>query len=243
MSCISYRSYAFQASCKEFSRLKLKWPGPKALRTPQHMDGVPGLSPAEQARVDASAEIRRRSSTLLRAVFSTAGHAGLEQPPSAMSWLQEDNIAMLREWSAHVAYVSACSHGLGFYKNWAFCASFESIASLASVCTHSPGTHRSIAGKQLHGKVVSELTAEYPSSLAAQLAHLMRPFVSSNNHQNAPLSDFADFLTEDFVPRRMKLVDGAGMNSTADHTTPHSIQPHPLASAWLQWFVRQSPGV
>ena len=56
----------------------------------------------------------------------------MEQPPSAMSWLQEDNIAMLREWCAHVACVSACSHGIDFYKNWAFCASFESIASLAS---------------------------------------------------------------------------------------------------------------
>ena len=60
---------------------KLKRPGPKALRAPQHMDGVPGLSPAEQARVDASAEIHSISRTLLRAVFSTAGRAGLEQPP------------------------------------------------------------------------------------------------------------------------------------------------------------------
>ena len=31
--------------CKEFSRLKLRRPGPKALRTPEYMDGVPGLSP------------------------------------------------------------------------------------------------------------------------------------------------------------------------------------------------------
>ena len=116
--------------CKEFSRLKLKQPGPKALRTPQHMDGVPGLSPSEQARVDASTEIHCRSRTLLRAVFSAAGQAGMEQPPSAMSWLQADNIALLREWCAHIAYVSVCSHGLDFYKALAFCASFESIASL-----------------------------------------------------------------------------------------------------------------
>ena len=85
--------------------------------------------------------------------------------------------------------MSLHAHGLNFYKNWAFCASFESIASLASVCTHPRGTHQSIAGKQLRGKFVSELTAEYPSSLAAQLAHLMRPFVSSDNRQNAPLSE------------------------------------------------------
>ena len=96
--------------CKEFSHLKLKQPGPKALRTPQHMDGVPGLSPAEQARVDASTEIHRRSRAFLRAVVSAAGQAGME--PSAMSWLQEDNTALLREWFAHVAYVLACSRGI-----------------------------------------------------------------------------------------------------------------------------------
>ena len=135
------------------------------------------------------------------------------------------------------------AHGLDYYKNWAFCASFESIASLASTCAHPPGTHQSIAGRQLRGKFVSELTTEYPASLAAALAQLMRPFVSANNHQNVPLSDFADLLTEDFVPRRMNLVDGAGMNSAADHTTTHSTKPHPLASAWLKWFERPSPCV
>ena len=46
-------------------RLKLRRPGPKALRSPEHMDGVPGLSPAEQAKVDASAEIHRRSREML----------------------------------------------------------------------------------------------------------------------------------------------------------------------------------
>ena len=39
----------------------------------------------------------------------------------------------------------------------------------------------------------------------------------------------------------MKLVDGAGVNSAADHTTPLGTQPHPLASAWLQWFQDNRP--
>ena len=80
--------------CKEFSRLKLRRPGPKALRAPEYMDGVPGLSPAEQARVDASAEIHSRFRSLLRGVVSAAGQAGMEQPPSAMSWLQGDNMTI-----------------------------------------------------------------------------------------------------------------------------------------------------
>ena len=103
--------------CKEFSRLNLKRPGCKALRTPQHMDGVPGLSPAEQARVNASAYIHpfKTSRTLLRSVVSKAGQAGMEQPPSALSWLQPDNVTMLREWSAHCSHVAACQHGLNVF--------------------------------------------------------------------------------------------------------------------------------
>ena len=93
--------------CKEFSRLKLRRPGPKALRTPQHMDGVPGLTPEEQRRVDQSTEIHRRSRQLLRAAVQSTG---FEQPPSAMSWLQEDNIALLREWAARCSWVPACQH-------------------------------------------------------------------------------------------------------------------------------------
>ena len=217
--------------CKEFSRLKLKRPGPKPLRAPQRMDGVPGLSPAEQARVDASTEIHRRPRTLLRAVFSTAGQAGLELPSSAMSWLQEDNIAMLREWSAHVADVSACSHGLDFYKIWAFCASFESIASLASVCAHPPGAHQSIAGKQLHGKFVSELTAEYPSSLAAQL-----PFVR--------LRRLLDRLRR-LLDRRLrpKAHESSGRGRHEQHGRSHHPAKHPTAPSCIRMdsVVRGQP--
>ena len=50
--------------CKEFSRLKLCPGGPKALRTPEFMDGVPNLTAEEQARVDASAAIHQRSLSL-----------------------------------------------------------------------------------------------------------------------------------------------------------------------------------
>ena len=71
--------------CKEFSMLKLRRPGPKPLRTPQHMDGLPTNSPEEQARVDASTAIHARSRRLIRAVLQAAGQGGFEQPPSTMS--------------------------------------------------------------------------------------------------------------------------------------------------------------
>ena len=182
--------------CKEFSRLKLRQPGPKALRTPEHMDGVPSNSPAEQAKVDASTEIHKRSRQVLRIARQSGSHTGFEQPPSSMAWLQHDNITLLQELCAHCAHVAACQHGLDIYKSWAFCASFPSVAALACTCTHPPGQHQSIANVKVSGSYLSAHTAEYPASLATQLALLMAPFCSSLGHSLAPLSSFSNLLAE-----------------------------------------------
>ena len=58
--------------CKEVSRLKLRQPGPKALRAPSQMDGVPGLTAAERRRVDESAAIHACSRHVLRAAFDSS---------------------------------------------------------------------------------------------------------------------------------------------------------------------------
>ena len=110
--------------CKEYTRLKLRKPG-----TPDHMDGVPGLSAEEQDRVNASREIPARSRRVIRRVREASGEAGFEQPPSSMAWLEPDNITLLGELCARVAQIAACNHQMDYYKSWAFCASFASIAT------------------------------------------------------------------------------------------------------------------
>ena len=119
---------------------------------------------------------------------------------------------------------------------WAFCASFQRIAQLACTCQHTPGSHQSIAGVQVDGQYLSALTAEYPPSLAKSLAKLTLPFVSQQGHYSASISDFTDFITEDFVPCRLKLCDGAGLNSTADHSTPKLGGLQSLAQTFMDWF-------
>ena len=88
----------------------------------------------------------------------------------------------------------------------------------------------------MDGQYLSALTAEYPPSLARSLAELLLPFVSQQGHCSASISDFADFITEDFVPRRLKLCDGAGLNSTADHSTPAPGGLQSLAQTFMDWF-------
>ena len=203
------------------------------------MQGVPGLSEEELLRVSQSAEIHARSRRVIGCIREAAGEAGLEQPPSSMAWLEEDNITLLRELCAHCAHVAACEHGVDFYKSWAFCASFASIRALACTCCHAPGTHKSIAGLKQGNIHVSASTAQYPASLAAALAALLKPFCTQTGIRNASISDFANLLCEPVVHRRPPVCDGAGFNSTADHTNPKASSPfQDLIQHWQQYALQ-----
>ena len=72
--------WAASPACKEFTlgltRLKLRKPGFEAFRAPTFMDGVPDNTPEEQARVDASAEIHRRSGKSYAQLARQAGRRG-----------------------------------------------------------------------------------------------------------------------------------------------------------------------
>ena len=159
-----------------------------------------------------------------------------------MAWPQPDNVTLLQEQCAHCAHVAACHHGLDLCKSWALCASFPSISSLACACTRPPGMHRPIANVRVNNVYLSALTAEYPSSLAKQLAALMAPFCSSLGHKRVPLSHFSNLLPEPVVHRRPLVCDGAGMNSSADPSNP-STAPSPLQDVithWLQFAAQRN---
>ena len=112
--------------CKEYSRLKLRPGGPKALRTPSCMLGVPNLSPAELSRVRDSREIHRRGRELFKAVATQSGVAILEQPPSSMAWLEPENFQCLQNFHGRLAWVDACQHGMLLSKSWCFASNSAS---------------------------------------------------------------------------------------------------------------------
>ena len=158
-----------------------------------------------------------------------------------MAWLEPDKVTLLRELCAHVAHIAACNHSMDYYKSWAFCASFASIASLASACNHPAGSRKSIAGLKQGGIYVSALTAEYPPSLASALASLMTPFCSSTGKQSIRISDFANLLPEPVVHRRPPVCDGAGMRSAADHSKPCKSSPlNDVVQRWQAYAEEHS---
>ena len=98
-------------ACKECSRLKLRSGGPKALRTPNHLDGIPGLTSLELQKVQESSTILERSVTCLRVTCQSGGHSHLEQPASAMSWDEHFVQQFILECQCYCLNLAACHYG------------------------------------------------------------------------------------------------------------------------------------
>ena len=90
---------AASPACAQYSRLKLRADaGPKALRTPEYLQGVPGLTPHELAKVQTSYTMLSRCLTCSSLSHAAGGHVHLEQPPSAMSWLEPETAICQIHW-------------------------------------------------------------------------------------------------------------------------------------------------
>ena len=172
--------------------------------------------------------IHERGRALFRAVVSKGGVGMWEQPPSAMSWLEEANFQMLHDHQCALVWVDACRHEKTFSKSWAIGCNSAKIQALEARRNHSY-THQSIAGAKEQGVHLSTLTAEYPPSLALQLAQVGVGRVSKTGsvRQAWPLhSEIARTIS--LAPGRLPTCDGAGMHSSADWCHPG---PAPTASS------------
>ena len=65
-------------SCCEYSRLKLLPNGPPALRTPHHMDGIPGISGSDLLKVQNSSLMLHRCIQCLHLTIASGGHGHLD---------------------------------------------------------------------------------------------------------------------------------------------------------------------
>ena len=162
--------------------MKLRMGGPKALRTPQHMNGVPGLTSFELQKVQESSTILERCVTCLRVTYQSGGHAHLEQPASAMSWDEHFVQQFLLECQCSCINLAACHYGENWLKSWMFASTYSELEVMACVCTHPPSQHVQIAGQlDASGQYLSRLTATYPVPLCSKFAELIQPLLSKGN--------------------------------------------------------------
>ena len=131
--------------CKLYSRRKDDG-GPPPLRTKEHLDGLPSLSPHQLLQVQESKEIHRRSSMFCIVVFQQGGFAAKEQPMNSLAWGEKFHQQFLEQCSCYFVATPACKWGLDWFKTWAIAASSDRIQSLAGQCTHT--NHQDFRGKR-----------------------------------------------------------------------------------------------
>eukprot|EP00438_Fugacium_kawagutii_P005241 Skav220659 [mRNA] locus=scaffold2604:21832:27884:+ [translate_table: standard] len=175
---------AASPACREYSRLKLKPGGPPALRTPEHLEGIPGLDASSLLQVQESFLMLSRSVMCIRLTHSSGNHGHLEQPLSAMSWSEPVVQDYIIDCSCTCSVIAACQVGKDWSKAWLFAGTNPLWEQLAKPCPHPPFTHQNIAGvRTAAGTYLSRETAEYPPALANAFADTFSSLFSKHAHR------------------------------------------------------------
>lgn len=224
--CASGKSAYIACSpcCSEYSRLKLNpGPGPKPLRTPSNLGGVPGLSVLDTVKLQNSFLQLSRGVQCLQVGFCAGFHGHLEQPPNAMSWEEEIVQGWIREARCSCINLPACKFGMDVSKSWLFATSLDSLQQMSGLCEHPRDSHSSIAGtKDASGVYLIKRTAQYPPALAQAFAEIVSPIISGPKEsltldkvmRMIPVKSLSD------PPQAFK--DGGGLFSFPDWSYPRS---------------------
>ena len=205
--------------CTEYTRLKLQAPGPKPIRTPEHMQDLPGLSEEEQKRHNVSRTLFVRCVAILEAVYAAGGHVVLENPVNSLAWLEPEAVAFMKRIQADLNVIPACKYGMHVYKRWLFASSYRELRALAGCCQHEKGAHMDIRGKRdASGVYLSKLTAEFPVQLCTAYACTCLPLFSPCDHpcdiQLCQLPCLNPLKQANELPRACQ--DGGGIHSVPD---------------------------
>ena len=201
--------------CKEYSRLKLRPGGPKALRTPEQLSGVDGLTEAETNRLQDSAALLDRCINCLRITFASGGHGHLEQPAGAMSWEEKSVQGWLHQGSCSLVLLAACKFGMNIRKSWLLATSFFPLSMMAAQCDHPPDAHESIAGKRdAHGIYISRHSAVYPEAMAESFAQTISVLLSPKVFHPPGIPYLWTFPRKAFLNHPIVFVMGVGLHRT-----------------------------
>ena len=224
--------------CAQYSRLKLQGgPGPPPLRTPEFLQGVPGLSASDLAKVQESFTMLSRCLQCLSVIHSSGGHAHLEQPSTAMSWLEPETQSFIKTAGIYCINLAACHFGKDWHKRWMFASSFPDLKTMGCTCPHPFGSHQPIAGQVNQAEdFLSRDTACYPPALASQFAEIILPLLSNHvadipwegRQQIIPIKSRNDFP--------VSVEDGGGLYSQPDWSKPERSIPDSFETLRKQWM-------
>lgn len=228
---------ACSPSCNLYSRLRLRPNGPPALRTPEHLSGIPGLSPTDLEKVQLSAALLHICIDCLLVNYAAGSHGHLEQPSTAMSWSETAVQHWILQAACTCINLPACKFGLDLHKQWMFATSFSDLRSLGGVCNHPQGSHQNIAGvKSPEGVFISRETAKYPAALATAFASLIAPLLSAQHGDLTVQQASAMVPVKEFGVPPNPRHDGGGFPSCADWSSPAPHQEDVFKSLRAETF-------
>ncbi|CAE7838251.1 unnamed protein product [Symbiodinium sp. CCMP2592] len=169
--------------CGTFSPLREVRPGPRPLRTVEHIEGKPDLSPSEKTQVKEANVLVERTHDALVAAWDQKLTWGLENPAHGENKPELWQMPLIRQLAGlervAIAAFDQCKLGLDTVKPTKILYSsnasgFEVLDGLR--CDHPPGSHGSTAGKKERGPAGSKQWAskrqgEYTPHLSQIIAH------------------------------------------------------------------------
>jgi len=224
--------------CSKHSMATLRPNGPKPVRTPAALDGLPNNSALQDLEVQESAAVHDRARHILTLVASKGGIVVIENPLTSMTWLDSLMSAWVRAIAPYLAAAAACQFGADWQKSWLFCSNRPDILAIGLGCNHPPHTHLNFAGLRLpDGTFYSRLTACYPQKLAEALANVFAPFLSKRATL-LNLDQWKSCLPSEFPAQlqNQRVEDGGGLISTAIWHTPQA--PDFLGGLRKRWTAR-----
>ena len=224
--------------CSKHSMATLRPNGPKPVRTPDALDGLPTNTALQDLQVQESATVHDRARHILTLVAAKGGIVVIENPLTSMTWLDWLMSAWVRATSPYLAAAAACRFGEDWQKSWLFCSNRADILAVGLGCDHNPKSHLNFAGLRLpDGSFYSRLTACYPKMLADALAQVFMPYLSRNS-KVATLKAWPSCLPSSFTaqPLTQRVEDGGGLISTAVWHSPQA--PDVLGGLRKRWTSR-----
>ena len=234
--------FSFTTLCPLFQVETVTWT--RSQGSP-HTGGIAGrsrLSSQELLQVQESYLMLFRCITCLTLIFKAGGHVHLEQPPSAMSWLEDCVVQFLKLISAWCVVMAACAYDADWYKSWMFASSFQAISGLGALCDHPPNSHQSIRGTRAGpGEFLSRQTACYPAALASKFAQIVIPLFSRTSHDWQWKDRHSLLPIKGRYDPPLGQEDGAGVFSSLDWSLPDRDVPDTfkeLRQGWVQKILK-----
>ena len=159
--------------CSSFSRARERGGGPSALRSDDFPKGVPGLTAADQTKVEEGNKLANLSAEILNICYRNGIPCSLENPATSRIWKLTCFSRLLKRKHMRSINLDFCAYGTPWRKRTKLMFAWVDLRVLAHICTSKHGIcdfthkkHQVLEGKKPGTSICWTAIAEpYPRSL------------------------------------------------------------------------------